>query len=68
VLQLIARARDRGAGVVFITHNPEHALPVGDRFVVLRQGRVAADLGRDEVDATRLAALMAGGEAPHAAT
>ena len=62
VLQLIARARDRGAGVVFITHNPEHALPVGDRFVVLRQGRVAADLGRDQVDATRLAALMAGAE------
>jgi ABC-type sugar transport system ATPase subunit len=35
---IIAKARERGLGVVFITHNPHHAYPVGDRFMLLRRG------------------------------
>ena len=38
VLRYIAQARDAGLGVVFITHNPHHAYPVGDRFVLLKRG------------------------------
>ncbi|MFC7642483.1 ATP-binding cassette domain-containing protein [Streptosporangium lutulentum] len=38
VLRYIARARDRGLGVVFITHNPHHAYPIGDRFLLLNRG------------------------------
>src|SRR5439155_2307 len=34
VLRYVAQARDRGLGVIFITHNPHHAYPVGDRFVI----------------------------------
>ena len=30
-----------GLGVIFITHNPHHAYPVGDRFVLLKRGRHA---------------------------
>jgi simple sugar transport system ATP-binding protein len=61
VLRYIAQARDRGVGVVLITHNPHHAYPVGDRFLVLNRGRsvgsfAKADIGRDE-----LTGLMAGG-------
>ncbi|MEU1725093.1 ATP-binding cassette domain-containing protein [Nonomuraea sp. NPDC005692] len=61
VLRYIARARDRGLGVVFITHNPHHAYPVGDRFLLLNRGTgmgeyAKADIGKDE-----LTALMAGG-------
>ena len=41
VLKYIAKARDRGLGVVFITHNPHHAYPVGDRFMLLRRGKSA---------------------------
>ena len=35
VLRHIAQTRDRGVGVgvVFITHDPHHAHPVGDRFL-----------------------------------
>ena len=29
VLRYVAQARDRGVGVVLITHNPHHAFPVG---------------------------------------
>ncbi len=31
--------------MVFITHNPHHAHPVGDRFVILRRGEVLGDYG-----------------------
>jgi simple sugar transport system ATP-binding protein len=62
VLEFITRARDRGVGVVFITHNPDHAVPVGDRFVVLRRGAVRADVLRTEVRHQELASLMAGAD------
>ena len=62
VLRFIARARDRGVGVVFITHNPHHAHPVGDRFVILRRGEVLGDCGRQEIRVEELAGMMAGGE------
>ena len=46
VLRYIVQARDRGLGVIFITHNPHHAWPVGDRFVVLNRGRMIGRLGQ----------------------
>lgn len=60
VLRLIARARDRGVAVVFITHAPRHALAVADRFVVLRRGRLHATAAAGEVDLTGLSRLMSG--------
>jgi simple sugar transport system ATP-binding protein len=62
VLRYIAKARERGVGVVFITHNPHHAYPVGDRFVILRRGEVQGDFGRQEIRLEELAGMMAGGE------
>ncbi len=59
VLDRIARARDTGVGVVLVSHNPVHAAEVGDTFVVLRNGRVAAR-PTGAATAARLAALMAG--------
>ena len=49
VLRYIAKARDRGLGVVFMTHNPHHAYPVGDRFMVLRRGRSMGDFPKSEM-------------------
>jgi simple sugar transport system ATP-binding protein len=62
VLRYIAKARERGVGVVFITHNPHHAHPIGDRFVLLRRGEVQGDFSRNEIRLDELAAMMAGGE------
>ena len=59
VLEYVKRAGERGVGVVMITHNPHHALAVGDRFVVLRQGEVVADRHRGEIQAVELGELMA---------
>jgi simple sugar transport system ATP-binding protein len=61
VLEQVVRARDRGAAVILITHNPAHALRTGDCFVVLTRGRVAAVRERGETDEAELKELMGGG-------
>ncbi|MFD1930195.1 MULTISPECIES: ATP-binding cassette domain-containing protein [Nonomuraea] len=61
VLRYIARARDRGLGVVFITHNPHHAYPVGDRFLLLNRGTSLGEYGKADISRQELTALMAGG-------
>ena len=60
VLALVEAARERGVGVVLVTHNPQHAHAVGDRFVVLRRGSVAGDFRRGEVGPEGLARMMDG--------
>ncbi|WP_157254097.1 ATP-binding cassette domain-containing protein [Nonomuraea typhae] len=61
VLRYIARARDRGVAVVFITHNPHHAYPVGDRFLLLKRGAALGVYGKADITREELTALMAGG-------
>jgi simple sugar transport system ATP-binding protein len=61
VLRYIVAARDRGLGVIFITHNPLHAYPVGDRFLVLNRGRSLGNYGKNEITREQLTRLMAGG-------
>jgi simple sugar transport system ATP-binding protein len=61
VLRYVAQARDRGVGVVLITHNPHHAHPVGDRFLVLNRGRSLGSFAKSDVSRDELTRLMAGG-------
>ncbi|MCZ6662244.1 MAG: ATP-binding cassette domain-containing protein [Actinobacteria bacterium] len=61
VLKYIIQAKHRGIGVIFITHNPHHAYPVGDHFVILRRGQVFGDYTKDEVPLEQLIQMMAGG-------
>ncbi|MEP9381392.1 ATP-binding cassette domain-containing protein [Nocardioides cheoyonin] len=61
VLRYIAKARERGLAVVFITHNPHHAYPVGDRFLLLRRGRSIGEFPKSELPLEELVAMMAGG-------
>jgi simple sugar transport system ATP-binding protein len=60
ILDQIVRAKDRGVGIVLVTHNPQHAFPVGDRFVILRRGHEVGSYAKTEESVERLAALMAG--------
>ncbi|AGL18268.1 ATP-binding cassette domain-containing protein [Actinoplanes sp. N902-109] len=62
VLRYVARARDAGLGVVFITHNPHHAYLVGDHFIILKLGAAVLDRNRTEVTLDELTAQMAGGD------
>ncbi|QHC60332.1 ATP-binding cassette domain-containing protein [Rathayibacter sp. VKM Ac-2760] len=61
VLTYIARARDAGLGVVFITHNPHHAYPIGDRFLLLNRGTSLGTFEKSEIGLVELTGLMAGG-------
>jgi simple sugar transport system ATP-binding protein len=61
VLKYIVQARDKGLGVIFITHNPHHAYPVGDRFLLLKRGKSLGDFAKSEITLPELTALMAGG-------
>jgi len=61
VLRYVAQARDRGLGVVLITHNPHHAYPVGDRFLLLRRGRALGSYDKSQIDLPELTRQMAGG-------
>lgn len=63
VLKYIAKMRDAGLGVVFITHNPHHAYMVGNHFIVLKLGRVVLDARRADLTLDELTAEMAGGQA-----
>jgi len=62
VLRYIVQAKQRGIGVIFISHNPHHAYPVGDHFVILRRGQVYGDFTKDELALEGLVQMMAGGE------
>ncbi|KOX35024.1 sugar ABC transporter ATP-binding protein [Saccharothrix sp. NRRL B-16348] len=61
VLKYVAQARDRGLGVVLITHNPHHAYPVGDRFLLLKRGRALGTYEKSQISLEELTRQMAGG-------
>ncbi len=61
VLKYIVQARDKGLAVIFITHNPHHAYPVGDRFLLLKRGKSLGDFAKSDIDLGELTRMMAGG-------
>ncbi|HMJ37812.1 MAG TPA: ATP-binding cassette domain-containing protein [Baekduia sp.] len=61
VLRYVAQARTRGLGVIFITHNPHHAFPVGDRFVILNRGKLVGAWKKGEIERDDLVKMMSGG-------
>ena len=61
VLRYVVEAARRGLGVIFITHNPNHAYPVGDRFVILNRGQSMGNFAKEDISQNELTSLMAGG-------
>ena len=61
VLRFIAQARDDGLGVIFISHNVNHAYLVGDRFSILDRGRSRGTYLRAELTPADLLEHMGGG-------
>ncbi|MGV9193536.1 ATP-binding cassette domain-containing protein [Microbacterium sp. MC2] len=60
VLNLIERLRERGHGVVLISHNMADVLAVADRIVVLRLGRNNGEYNAAEVTSEVLIAAITG--------
>jgi simple sugar transport system ATP-binding protein len=61
VLRYVVQAKQRGIGVILITHNPHHAYPVGDHFVILKRGQIFGDYAKDQIGLDELVQMMAGG-------
>jgi simple sugar transport system ATP-binding protein len=62
VLRYIVAAQSAGLGIILITHNVNHAYPVGDRFVVLDRGHAVGTFAKKELAHDELLKLMGGGE------
>ena len=62
ILELIERLRERGLGVVVISHNLANVFEVADRIVVLRLGRVAATFDTREVSQEEVVGAITGAE------
>lgn len=60
VLDLIKRIRDKGLGVVYISHSMPEVLEVSDRVHVLRQGRRVAVYNAKETNVEELVGAMTG--------
>lgn len=63
VLKYVAQARRRGLGVIFISHNINHAFSVADRFTLLNRGTSKGTFKRGEITREEVLHVMAGGEA-----
>jgi simple sugar transport system ATP-binding protein len=61
VLKLINRARAKGISVIFITHNVNHAYPVGDSFTLLNRGKSLGTFMKTNVTREEVLDMMAGG-------
>ena len=62
VLRYIVAAQARGLGIILITHNVNHAYPVGERFVILDRGHQIGTFEKEELPRDELLKLMGGGE------
>ncbi len=62
VLRYIRHAKDRGVGIVFITHNVHHAWLIGDSFEILKRGNVSVTFEKASFTKDELLTQMAGGD------
>ena len=60
VLELIQRLRERGLGVIVISHNLANVFEVADRIFVLRLGRKAGDYKVEETSHEEIVAAITG--------
>jgi D-xylose transport system ATP-binding protein len=67
-LKLIERLRDRGLGVIVISHNLADVFQVADRIEVLRLGRVAAKFVVGEATREQVVASITGADVEQRAT
>ena len=62
ILKLIDRLRERGLGVIVISHNLANVFEIANRIVVLRLGRVAASLDADTTKREDVVGAITGAE------
>jgi ABC-type sugar transport system ATPase subunit len=61
VLQIVRELKNKGASIIIITHNMEHAFSVADRFLVIRLGSVVGVRRKSETDIDEIVKMITGG-------
>ncbi|MBT3605584.1 MAG: sugar ABC transporter ATP-binding protein, partial [Candidatus Latescibacteria bacterium] len=64
VLSYISAAKNRGLGVIFITHNIHHVFEVADRITILHRGEKLADFDISAVTPNEVAQMIMGEGVP----
>lgn len=67
LFDLVAGWKQRGAGIVFVSHRMEEIFRIADRAVVLRNGRTVGNVPLAGASERDLVSLMTGDEAPQSA-
>jgi D-xylose transport system ATP-binding protein len=62
ILKLVERLRDRGLGVIIISHNLANVFEVADRIAVLRLGRMAATFKAGDATREQIVASITGAD------
>ncbi|HEY2407883.1 MAG TPA: sugar ABC transporter ATP-binding protein [Polyangiaceae bacterium] len=62
LFSIVRKLRADGIGIIYISHRMEEVLALADRISVLRDGRNAGELSRDEASHDKIVALMVGRE------
>jgi ribose transport system ATP-binding protein len=60
LLEIVNELRSEGVGIIYITHRLREVEAIADRVVVLRDGRNAGTLTRDEITHDRMIRMMVG--------
>jgi ABC-type sugar transport system ATPase subunit len=61
VLQIVRELKNKGASIIIITHNMEHAFSVADRFLVIRLGSVVGVRRKSETNIDEIVKMITGG-------
>ena len=62
LLNLIDRLRQRGKGIIYISHRLEEVFRISDRITVLRDGKFIGMRKADDIDADGIVSMMVGRE------
>jgi ribose transport system ATP-binding protein len=62
LFEAVRRVREKGLGVIYVSHRLDEVFDIGDRVTVLRDGRRVTTTSVQELDEERLVSLMVGGE------
>ncbi|MEX2444667.1 MAG: sugar ABC transporter ATP-binding protein [Alkalispirochaeta sp.] len=64
LMKLIRDLRDRGIGIIYISHHLEEVFEIGDRITILKDGRVVKTVDRGDATQQEVTTAMVGRESP----
>ncbi|MEG2623632.1 MAG: sugar ABC transporter ATP-binding protein, partial [Clostridia bacterium] len=62
LFDIIRSLKARGVGIIYISHRMEEILELADNVIVLRDGRLVGEMGREAMTENRIVEMMVGRE------